>query len=401
MPGATGDLTARLPVPLVGLYGPAATDAAARVADAVSSSPSSSAAAHVATVDTTMAAAGAPNSTACLGAGTCAPIGGHSVWGAFPRVETPPLSAAVPPTPPPLILITAASDSRQLLHGGTAGAGGLSGLAAALAGVEALANATRPAHPGGKWALPARVAVAALAAERWGYLGSRRLLYEARAREGGQNATATAGDDAAGGLPLSHVSLLIDVGAVGDASPTTTNASALPRLWLHASVTNGSKEAAVAAAAAVAAVANASVATTAPGPPPSTLWPFALAAPTIPALALTAHETSLGGPHWASRWDDARRLDVGAVAAAAAAVARAAAAAAGAPDAAANITAATVRPRVEEIFACIAWKTPGLGGCRLARALLGARGRARGGRSRHGPPPRRPSLHPHRRPPKP
>ena len=150
-------------------------------------------------------------------------------------------------------------------------------------------------------------------------------------------------------------------------------------------MTNGSKAAAATTAAAVAAVANASVATAAPGPPPCSLWPFALAAPSTPALALTAHETSLGGPHWASRWDDARRLDVGAVAAAAAAVARAAAAAAGAPDAAANITAASVRPRVEELLACVAWKTPGLGECRLARSLLGARGARAAGAADTGP----------------
>ena len=370
VPGCTGDMVARLPVPVIALYGRPADDARAR-ADPSATTPASP---QLATLDAAMAAVDDANSTACLAGGRCAPVGGHSVWGAVP-----PLGVALPPgnasSVPPTVLLTAPADARQLLHGGSAGAGALGGLIAALAAGEALANATRaPGAP----PLPGRFIVAALAGERWGYVGSRRLLFEARARSAAGPPPGPF-DDAAGGFPLANVTLLIDIGPVGDAGKRG-NASEAPTLWVHPGTAPGSAAAAAAAAAAATAGGGVSAAVRpanmTPGPPPGALWPFAAALPALPSIALSSHAATLGGPLWASRWDDARRLDAGAVAAAASAAARAVAGALGVAALAANATPAALTPRVDELLACIATKDPGLASCRLARELLGARGAA-------------------------
>ena len=449
---------------------------------------------RLAVLDDSMEASrsGARNSSHCLSQGTCGPIGGYSVWAALPALpasgpasegagargsfgdgDGPPPPAPTPPPPPPpnssavarTVVLAAAADSRQLLHGGSAGAGALSGLVALLAAAEALGNATRSAAAAAAAAkeensilaalpppppFPGRVLFVALATEPWGFLGSRRLLWEARDR-GGDGSTresfssssssssfslsgGTGGgrDDGACGFPLSEVSWLIELGAVGDSPRNGSSSNSTALLFAHPGTTAGSKEGPAAAlllggsssssssAAAVALPSSAAGVAAGGGPPPGSLWAWATASPNVSSALLSAHESSVGGAHSSSRWDDARRLDPRSVAAAAAVAARAAAAGAGAsseflslspppppsissysssnsssssssspPAPAPFLSAEAVLPRVLELISCLVAKEPGLGGgggggesgarseaCRLSLELLGARGAA-------------------------
>lgn len=484
--GARGLLRAPLPVPLLAPYG----DFAAAVAEATGVEIDSKKSniktppppLRLAALDDTMEASrsGAKNSSHCLRQGTCGPIGGYSVWAALPAMPrsknisastpSPPLGGGdgpepepepTPPPPPPeptpappsptptptpppsppnssvvarTVVLAAAADSRQLLHGGTAGAGALSGLVALLAAAEALGNATRSfsssspsssspvSNSTSPAPFPGRILFVALAAEPWGFLGSRRLLWEARGNGGSGEGGSGKGeegekgkgqDDGAGGFPLGDVSWLIELGSVGDGSSPTSGAdNSSRRLFAHPGTTEGSREGPAAAllllngpspAAPVVAIPDPSAA--GGGSPPGSLWAWAAAAPNVSSALLSAHERSLGGAHSSSRWDDARRLDPGAVAAAAAVAASAAAAGAGAssdflslsPNANASsagsppfLSAEAVLPRVLELISCLVARDPGLGGgdgeegkdgkllppCRLSLELLGARGTA-------------------------
>jgi len=495
--GARGLLRAPLPVPILAPYG----DFAAVVAEAAGAKvdpkdkerKTPPPPLRLAALDDAMEASrsGARNSSHCLAQGTCGPIGGYSVWAALPAMPPPPSPeqegpAAAgraptsppppvgdglgppPPPPPPVpppppappppapaptpppnssatartVVLAAAADSRQLLHGGSAGAGALSGLVALLAAAEALGNATRfslaaaaaRAEGGGSAAsppapFPGRILFVALAAEPWGFLGSRRLLWEARSRSdgdgdgdgdgggggGGGESGGGGGDDAAGGFPLGDVSWLIELGAVGDAPSPPTNGSGEPSppplLFAHPGTTAGSREGPAAAlllnssspSAPSRVVLAAPAAAGGPGgPPPGSLWAWAAAAPDVASALLSAHEGSLGGPHASSRWDDARRLDPRAVAAAAAVAARAAAAGAGAPaeflalspsnapssssssasSAPPFLSAEAVLPRVLDLISCLVAREAGLAGGGGASGG-GARG---GGRGRGGGP---------------
>ena len=64
---------------------------------------------QTALLDTTMA--GKHNSTACLAAGACDPLGGHSVWAALP-----PFAAGATESDLPLVLVLAQMDGSGLFH---------------------------------------------------------------------------------------------------------------------------------------------------------------------------------------------------------------------------------------------------------------------------------------------
>lgn len=112
------------------------------------------------------------NSSACIAARTCLPLGGHSVV------------AALPPLPPqgddglPALWVLSQFDSSALFHEAAVGADApVSGLIAMLAAAEALGNASSaaPAPPPYR----RRLVFAALMGEPWGLMGSKRLLWEA------------------------------------------------------------------------------------------------------------------------------------------------------------------------------------------------------------------------------
>ena len=135
------------------------------------------------------------NSTFCLAAGTCQPLGGHSVWATFP-----PLPAAGSDSKS-IIMVAAGMDGNAIFHdqievsfmankqhclgdqiimtenccqGAEAP---ISGLVALLAAAEILGNGTSAA------AWHRRIMFAAFAGEPWGYMGSKRFLWELHTTE--------------------------------------------------------------------------------------------------------------------------------------------------------------------------------------------------------------------------
>jgi nicastrin len=136
-----------------------------------------------------LAMEGRGNSSACIHAGSCLPLGGHSVLATLPRLPLPP-----PPSPPPnkgstearaaaaagdglpAIWVLSQFDSSALFHEAAVGAESpASGLIAMLAAAQLLGSA------GGAARYRRRLVFAALAGEPWGLMGSKRLLWELEA----------------------------------------------------------------------------------------------------------------------------------------------------------------------------------------------------------------------------
>lgn len=144
---------------------------------------------------------GAGNSSTCLGAQTCLPLGGHSVLATLPPL--PPsapragagavaAAAAAGGGDLPAIWVLAQVDTASLFHEAMSGADApVSGLIAMLAAAEVLGspNATAAlAAAGARYRR--RLVFAALGGEPWALMGSKRLLWELSGGGGGGNGTA-------------------------------------------------------------------------------------------------------------------------------------------------------------------------------------------------------------------
>lgn len=146
---------------------------------------------------------GAGNSSACLAAQTCLPLGGHSVLATLPPLPPPAArassaAAATATAAPdagdglPTVWVLSQFDTASLFHEAMAGADApVSGLIAMLAAAEVLG------HPNATAALAAagqryrrRLVFAALGGEPWGLMGSKRLLWELSGGAGGGNGSA-------------------------------------------------------------------------------------------------------------------------------------------------------------------------------------------------------------------
>jgi nicastrin len=337
---------------------------------------------NVARMDAAMFASS--NSTACISARTCLPLGGYSVWAALPPLPPPPPGGASPQAAAaaaaaaggPVVLALASVDAGSLFHTlGQAADSPLSGLVAVLAAARALGEAwRRERHPYAR-----RIAFAALVGEPWGLMGSRRLLWEMHD-----------GSAAAAGLALGAVEGILEVGQVGRAGRVGGGVE----LFMHtdkrpAAGAGGEVAAALRAAAAAtaeAAVAVAPASPAAPGLPPSSASAFLRLRPAIPAVVLAEFDASFVNAAYQAPHDTVDGVDLEAVAAAAAVAARAlhalalgpsAAAAAAVPPLALNFTA--LRESVAALAGCLMTDSPGLR-CPLAQALMTAAG---GGRVPH------------------
>jgi nicastrin len=106
---------------------------------------------------------GAQNSLACIVAGTCMPVGGHSVWGK--------MGTLTPSTP--TVVLTTAMDSVAMFHGSAVGAEAeMSGLAVLLAAADALSTVSDIRS------LPKTLVFAVFAGESWDNIGSRKFVEE-------------------------------------------------------------------------------------------------------------------------------------------------------------------------------------------------------------------------------
>ena len=152
---------------------------------------------HHARMHLTMEASG--NSSACIAARSCLPVGGNSVIAALPPL--PPSAgddsggagggARVADDGMPAVWLLAQFDTAALFHEAAAGADApVSGLIALLAAAEVLGSADASAAAGRRGQrYRRRLMFGAVAGEPWGLMGSKRLLWEAA---GGGNASAAA-----------------------------------------------------------------------------------------------------------------------------------------------------------------------------------------------------------------
>ncbi|KAF8060585.1 zinc finger CCCH domain-containing protein 40 [Scenedesmus sp. PABB004] len=316
----------------------------------------------------TMSASGAPNSSACVAAGSCKPLGGYSVWAALP-----PLPPQAPPAGAggggagggggglPIILVVAQMDGIDMFHDSIQGADApLSGLVALLGALQVLRGAAGAGYT-------RRVVFLALAGEPWGYMGSRRLLWEASQ---GSNATA--------GLDLALVEQVIEVGQVGRlaASPAADGGGA--RLFAHAqrgpawgnaSAVVAALQAAAGCEAAVAQVKVRGASPANPGIPPSSLMSFLRAKPAIEGVVLAEFDEGFVNPFFSSRFDNAITLRPAGVAAAAAVLAGGVHRLAGGDPAALDINMTSLSAAVAGYLACVAAPAPGFA-CPAAAAVM-------------------------------
>jgi nicastrin len=154
----------------------------------------------------TMYASG--NSRTCLAAGTCLPLGGHSVLASMPPLPSAPGTKDV-------LLVTARMDSDELFHDVAAGADApLSGLITMLAAMRALSTGGVAASTYAK-----QVVFLALNGEAFDLMGSRSFLYKLG---------ATAAEEVAG-LTAAKIVDIIEVGMVGRAR----TAAGATQLYYH------------------------------------------------------------------------------------------------------------------------------------------------------------------------
>jgi nicastrin len=143
----------------------------------------------------TMYASG--NSKTCLAAGTCLPLGGHSVLSAMPPLPAGATNAK------DVLIVAARMDGDELFHDVAAGADApLSGLITMLAAMRALATGGVDAGTYTK-----QIVFLALNGEAFDLMGSRAFLYK----------LGLAGADEVAGLSAPTIRDCIEVGMVGRA----------------------------------------------------------------------------------------------------------------------------------------------------------------------------------------
>lgn len=306
------------------------------------------------------------NSSSCIQAQTCYPLGGSSIWAAVPPYRDP-------STQSPYILVIAGADSSGLFHNLIQAADApLSGLIAMMAAAEALGGTAASER------YQRRIVFAALRGEPWGLMGSRRLLWE-------MNVNASS---AVSGLGLHNLDALIEIGPVGASRPVAN----VTTLYAHS---DAEPEAAKAAAPLIAALQNAANASSSsssefssnylvvdmpdPSTPgissPSSASAFLRVRPTLPAVVLAEYNTQFINPAYASQYDTVDKVSPESITATAVLLARTlhglALNGSDAADEPLDVNATAVQATVEALLGCLASNEPGQGmGCSLANQIM-------------------------------
>ncbi|KAL4441829.1 hypothetical protein ABPG77_003745 [Micractinium sp. CCAP 211/92] len=363
---------------------------------------------HHAKMRLTMQAAG--NSSACLAARTCLPLGGHSVVAALPALPPPTGNGSSGNgtmssggggggssggDDMPAIWVLAQFDTAGLFHEAAVGAESpVSGLIAMLAAAEVLGSAEGSAAAGQyRERYRRRIVFAALGGEPWGLMGSKRLLWEAAS-----GAASVAGFNITPG----GVAAVLEVGPVGRARPGAAGAQRMlaedaggVSLYAHTPAGGATAAAGVlgalqAAASNVSAVVGTSVSVAPasaalPGLPPTTSAASFVrvlqgsggnASSAPPAVLLSDFDTAFQGSTFqSSLYDNISLVDADSIAAVAVVVARAAHALALGEDGAAGAAAelpvnyTAVQASVQGLMQCLMNTTQGLG-CPFAQAMM-------------------------------
>ncbi|XP_024455409.2 nicastrin isoform X3 [Populus trichocarpa] len=137
---------------------------------------------------------GTHDSESCLQEQTCFPLGGYSVWSSLPPINNSSTNHSKP-----IILTVASMDSASFFRDKNLGAESpISGLIALLAAVDSLS------HVNGLDDLGKQLVFSVFTGEAWGYLGSRRFLFELDLQS-----------EAVNGLNSSLIETVIEIGSVG------------------------------------------------------------------------------------------------------------------------------------------------------------------------------------------
>ncbi|KAK9804658.1 hypothetical protein WJX73_005957 [Symbiochloris irregularis] len=308
---------------------------------------------HVGEADSTMQGTG--NSARCIDKGTCLPLGAHSVLATLPRV---PVSHIPPPEADlPIILVLAGMHANGLFHDLIQGADApLSGLVAMLSAVQILGNATRDRSRD----FTHRIVFAAMAAEPWGLMGSRKMLAELQ-RDG--NSTR--------GLEMRLIEQVVEIGPVGRLSTQR------PQLFVHRQLGSAFGDAMpiVQALQSASTAGSAQVEVTAasasnPGIPPSSLMAWLKANSSIAGAYIAEYDSAYTNAEVDTPQDTADKLWVEGIARTATIVARALAQLARGPDAPAlQVDAEAVSQTVAALVDCLIRESPGLD-CPLAHSTI-------------------------------
>eukprot|EP00878_Enallax_costatus_P016016 GHUV01016792.1.p1 GENE.GHUV01016792.1~~GHUV01016792.1.p1 ORF type:complete len:668 (+),score=142.24 GHUV01016792.1:770-2773(+) len=351
--------TTWFPMPVYKLTRGRAIDAQQRAAYNAGQDPSGEL--YHASMKLTMTSYNSANSSDCITAGTCKPLGGYSVWSAIPPVPLDPRTDRRP-----IILVLAQIDSIDMFHDNVQGADApLSGLIAMLGALSVLQSTLKTTGGAGS-IYSRRVVFLALAGEPWGYMGSRRLLYEAYT---GSNNTA--------GLDLSLIEKVVEIGQVGRL-PAATSQTPTMELFAHSQQgagfgdTTDIRTALTAAAQGESSAAEVSIQAASasnPGIPPSSLMSFLRYNRSIQGVVLAEFDTGFTNPYYASRSDNGSTINTKGIAAAAAVVAGALHRLAGGDPLQMKVNMTDLQNTVAGYVSCIAMPAPGFA-CPLATAIM-------------------------------
>ncbi|KAG6720577.1 hypothetical protein I3842_03G069200 [Carya illinoinensis] len=246
--------------------------------------------------------AGTHDSETCLKEETCLPLGGYSVWSSLP-----PINVSSSDQSKPIILTMASMDSASFFRDKSLGADSpLSGLISLLAAIDALS------HVDGLDDLTKQLVFIFFNGESWGYLGSRRFLYELDLQS-----------EAVRGLNNSLIEMAIEIGSVGKGFN-----QGIKRFYTHtAEVSSATNETLKALKHAqdslksehiIVSPANASN----PGIPPSSLMSFLRKNSLTSGLVLEDFDSVFSNKFYHSHLDNISNINSSAIVAAASLVAR-------------------------------------------------------------------------------
>ncbi|KAJ6707362.1 NICASTRIN [Salix viminalis] len=245
---------------------------------------------------------GTHDSESCLQEQTCLPLGGYSVWSSLPPINNSSSNHSKP-----IILTVASMDSASFFRDKNLGAESpISGLIALLAAVDSLSRVN------GLDDLSKQLVFSVFTGEAWGYLGSRRFLFELDLQS-----------EAVSGLNSSLIETVIEIGSVGKGFSQGKNT-----FFAHTAAvslaTNETLDALNHARDSLELknITVSSASTSNPGIPPSSLMAFLKKNPSTSGMVLEDFDTSFSDKFYHSHLDDMSNINSSAIVAAASLVAR-------------------------------------------------------------------------------
>uniref|UniRef100_A0A6M2F4Y3 Nicastrin n=1 Tax=Populus davidiana TaxID=266767 RepID=A0A6M2F4Y3_9ROSI len=243
---------------------------------------------------------GTHDSESCLQEQTCFPLGGYSVWSSLPPINNSSTNHSKP-----IILTVASMDSASFFRDKNLGAESpISGLIALLAAVDSLS------HVNGLDDLGKQLVFSVFTGEAWGYLGSRRFLFELDLQS-----------EAVKGLNSSLIETVIEIGSVGKGF-SQGNSTFFAHTAAVSLATNETLNALKHARDSLENITVSSASTLNPGIPPSSLMAFLKKNPSTPGMVLEDFDTSFSDKFYHSHLDDMSNINSSAIVAAASLVAR-------------------------------------------------------------------------------